>query len=120
MLEEYKLIRAEVLHSLNAGRNVVQIGFGLVSALFAGTFFLVAERKDGGPSGDLPVASVNYGVLIPCLCLIFLGLWLGEYRRLQRATRYLYLLEQKINMLIIRQLFSDLLFQIYSIAFGGS
>jgi hypothetical protein len=91
MLEEYKALRAELLKCNENAQSILNWSFPIVITLFLGGLFTA-------PRLDYSFLIYAYYLILVPMCITSLGtVWLGEIVRQQRAEKYLYELETKIN-----------------------
>jgi len=97
MLEEYKTLRAESLNSIDNRITILLSSFTSLSIITSAT--VIAQLP------SLIVAAI-LAVAVPTLAKTLALVWLGEYRRSQRAGAALVILETRINEAIGRKTLS--------------
>lgn len=90
MLAEYETLRTEVLEAISHRVAIMNFTFAAMSVLLAG---LLARKVSD------PLAGLISLLAIPQFAHAGLVIWLGEYRRSQRASVWLSDLERRINAL---------------------
>jgi hypothetical protein len=93
MLKEYDTVRQEALTALTVRTAI--LGFGL--ATVAGVFTAAVSILTRDSAQYKTLASGLLVLVIPSVTLSVLCLWWGEYRRMQRAGKFLVELESRIN-----------------------
>lgn len=92
MLAEYAALRNEIVESTTNRVTVMNFTFGALSVLVAGLVTTASVSR-------LIVGLVAL-FLVPQMAKAGLLIWLGEYRRSQRAGRWIARLEEKINQAV--------------------
>ena len=89
MLKEYEVLRQEIITSMQTRNSILTFMFTVVGAIFA-----AAATSDKDQSLSVALILI-FG--IPSISIFTLLLWIGEYERMQRAGRYLTILETRFN-----------------------
>jgi hypothetical protein len=89
-MEEYKVLRDEIVQSLSSRLQILSFGLATVGVLVAGATTALSR-------GETRVAPIVLLVMVPAACLATEEIWYSEVRRGRRASWYLWGLERKIN-----------------------
>jgi len=98
LIEEYKTLRNEVLTAMNNRNNVLSIGISINSLIFTTCSVISTSYKN-----NLHITYLLLEIL-PVINIFILYIWLGEYERMQRAGKFICLLEKKINEIFDEQI----------------
>jgi len=91
LLEEYKMLRQESLNAMNNRNRILSFGLATIGAILAGS--IAAHTK----STYSPVSCLALIFMVPVISTFVLLMWFGEYKRMQRAGKFLSGLEDRIN-----------------------
>jgi fatty acid desaturase len=87
LLKEYESLRAEILNAMANRNTILTFGLATIGILFTGAVSLT-------PS-NLPVIILM--IVVPLVCAYISMIWVGEYKRMQRAGAFIVGIEKKIN-----------------------
>ncbi|HEV2863338.1 MAG TPA: hypothetical protein VGX48_20150 [Pyrinomonadaceae bacterium] len=88
-LKEYEAIRQEILTSMNNRVSILSFGVAAIGAIFTASIAVFTS--------DRVLSGLMLTVAVPAIDSFILFMWLGEYQRMQRAGKFLVVLEGKIN-----------------------
>lgn len=92
VIKEYETIRQEILTSMNNRVSILSFGVATIGAIF--TASIAVFEKHSMLSGWMLILAV------PAINSFILFMWLGEYQRMQRAGKFLVVLESRINQMM--------------------
>jgi hypothetical protein len=90
MIEEYKLLRAEVLQSTLHRLNVTAMGLATLVALIGGAVLAIVN-------GESHAAAIVLAFAGPTVSVVILHLWVAETNRARRASWFLWGLSRRLN-----------------------
>jgi hypothetical protein len=89
MLEEYKTLRDESLQAINNQLSVLKMGTGAIGLLLAAGFSL--------PENEGKLAALIFITFLPLVSYLSLIIWIGEFERMIRVSRFIASIEKKIS-----------------------
>lgn len=100
MLKQYEMIRQEVLASMSNRTSILSFGLATIGAIFTASIATYTKSRYSLLSSLMLIFAV------PAINSFILFMWLGEYKRMQRAGRFLFELEEKVNKEVGREVLS--------------
>lgn len=91
LLAEYKTLRQESLNAMNNRNRILSFGLATIGAILAGSIVAYTNNTHS------PVSRFALIVMVPVISSFVLLMWFGEYKRMQRAGKFLSELEKRIN-----------------------
>ncbi len=92
LFKEYEAVRQEIITSLSNRITILSVGLTATGVLITIALAFAESRPT--------VCTFIFIIGIPSICIFFLQIWFGEYRRAQNAGRHIYKLEEKINKIV--------------------
>ncbi len=89
LLEEYKTLRDESLQAINNQLSVLKMGTGAIGLLIAAGFSLWES--------EIKLAVLIFITFLPLVSYLSLIIWIGEFERMIRVSRFLAGLEKRIS-----------------------
>jgi hypothetical protein len=91
MLKEYEMIRQEVLASMANRTSILSFGLATIGAIFTASIATYTV------STYALLSSLMLIFAVPAINSFILYMWMGEYKRMQRAGHFLFELEERVN-----------------------
>lgn len=94
LFKEYDTLRAEILTAMTNRNTILTFGLATIGVLYTGAAALTR-------SSDYSNLTVLILTLIaPLICTFISMIWLGEYERMRRASKFLINVERRINEMV--------------------